>query len=386
MRLIQSQDQGSPVYQVALAGRGPFALSSSAATGDVFAWERDAPGRLAPLGRFGWDGERLRNRRPPDPADLYETRGDRLVHRVVHFVFHPDGHHVAVVGPDRPVALRSLPAASVLRSFGDAGQFNSVCFTESGKHLAAAGWITLQRGRDSVGRLSVFDTDSGNWLGSAVGPGSAVTAHPEGTLLAAVSNGQGMARIQIFGAGPAGVVRYDRGAELYTELDGLSFSPDGSALAAVGDEDYFTIHVLDFPSCRVRFRKFLDYPPGYVRRFRLPKRCAFTADGGRLLCPYPTGDVAELDARSGRELRRWPAHDGPVHSLDVRHDESLLLTGGLDGHVKLWQLDDAPRQGPDVSAAPVTRQFLTEASVLPDDGTVRYVVDDYEGEDAVQTE
>src|SRR4051812_23953172 len=98
-------------------------------------------------------------------------RGDRLVHRVVNLAFHPDGDRFAVVGPDRPVTLRRLPASGPLRSFGADGQFNSVCFAAGGKHLAAAGWITLQRGRNSTGHASVFDAESGSPLGSAPGPG-----------------------------------------------------------------------------------------------------------------------------------------------------------------------------------------------------------------------
>ena len=155
MKLLLTQDQESPVYQVALAGRGPFALSSSATTGEVFAWEGTVRDRLTLVDRFGWGGGRLRNRRPPDPSDLFETRDDRLVHRVVHFAFHPDGDHFAVIGPNQPVTLRRLPGSGVLRSFGGEGQFKHVAFTRDGDQLAArpAGRHCPEQGYERAVRL-----------------------------------------------------------------------------------------------------------------------------------------------------------------------------------------------------------------------------------------
>jgi WD40 repeat protein len=53
------------------------------------------------------------------------------------------------------------------------------------------------------------------------------------------------------------------------------------------------------------------------------------------------------DVASGRELVRWPAHDGALTALRFSKDGNTLYSGSRDGALKLWNL-------------PVIRQGLAE--------------------------
>jgi hypothetical protein len=67
---------------------------------------------------------------------------------------------------------------------------------------------------------------------------------------------------------------------------------------------------------------------------------AFGPDGRRLYGLSGTGRIIALDAMTGEAIGRWEAHAGLVTTLDVQHRTGTLVSGGLDGEVRVWMLSD----------------------------------------------
>ena len=67
---------------------------------------------------------------------------------------------------------------------------------------------------------------------------------------------------------------------------------------------------------------------------------AFGPDGRQLFGLSGTGSIIALDAMTGEDIGRWEAHAGLVTTLDVQHRTGTLVSGGLDGEVKIWMLSD----------------------------------------------
>src|SRR5438067_2421487 len=78
----------------------------------------------------------------------------------------------------------------------------------------------------------------------------------------------------------------------------------------------------EFPSLEPRFA-WSDVGRKHVVEWkgRMPvpyvEQVAFSADGARLFVPFPSGELLDVDARTGRVRTRWPAHDGCVTCIDV---------------------------------------------------------------------
>jgi RNA polymerase sigma factor (sigma-70 family) len=68
-------------------------------------------------------------------------------------------------------------------------------------------------------------------------------------------------------------------------------------------------------------------------------RAAFAPDGKTLATVGANGLVVLRDAGSGKEVRRFEGHEGPVLAVAFSPDGSLLLTGGEDRTVALWKVE-----------------------------------------------
>ena len=65
---------------------------------------------------------------------------------------------------------------------------------------------------------------------------------------------------------------------------------------------------------------------------------AFDPGGRRLFVPEGIGLITVLDAETGEELDYWDAHADQVTSIDVQHETGVLVSGDLEGEVKVWRL------------------------------------------------
>jgi WD40 repeat protein len=77
---------------------------------------------------------------------------------------------------------------------------------------------------------------------------------------------------------------------------------------------------------------------------------AFTKDGKRALCSYGSKGIKAIykldssctmrlwDLASGKELKRFEGHAGPVLSMAVSADGRFILSGSNDNTMRLWQM------------------------------------------------
>jgi hypothetical protein len=133
------------------------------------------------------------------------------------------------------------------------------------------------------------------------------------------------------------------------DVSGLVFSPAGDAIALCGEVPdstprMITVSVHDFPSLRKRFVRNIEFDDDLVAA-RLPapwpittNPVAFDPGGRRMFVPEGIGLITVLDAATGEELDYWDAHADQVTSIDVQHETGVLVSGDLEGEVKVWRL------------------------------------------------
>jgi WD40 repeat protein len=76
-----------------------------------------------------------------------------------------------------------------------------------------------------------------------------------------------------------------------------------------------------------------------LRAHSASARMAWHPDGSRLASVGADGLVKVWDAASGRELRAFRGHEGPVYGVAYSPDGRRLATSGNDDKVKLWDAD-----------------------------------------------
>ena len=110
---------------------------------------------------------------------------------------------------------------------------------------------------------------------------------------------------------------------------GLTFTPDGKALAA--QEDDGTIHLWDMNDGR-------ELRPLKVDGLKLSWVFRFAPDG-KVIAAKADDTVVLLDAASGRELRRMTAPDMNIACLAFSPDSTLLAVAYHEKLVRLWEVD-----------------------------------------------
>ncbi len=120
----------------------------------------------------------------------------------------------------------------------------------------------------------------------------------------------------------------------------LAFSPDGRSLAVGGfnAEGHGEVRVWEFPSRRLRF----------TSRHECPCAClglAFSPDGKVLAAAYGAGERGKmgtaqidlLDAATGQHQRYLDGHAHLVHRLAFSPDARMLVSGGVDPKIRVWE-------------------------------------------------
>ena len=79
---------------------------------------------------------------------------------------------------------------------------------------------------------------------------------------------------------------------------------------------------------------------------------AFLPDGGHFLAAQEDGDVVLRQTRTGRIVRRFRGHEGRVGAIDVAKDGTTFVSCGIDGVVRLWDVQTGEQRHAFLDASP----------------------------------
>jgi WD40 repeat protein len=74
------------------------------------------------------------------------------------------------------------------------------------------------------------------------------------------------------------------------------------------------------------------------------QKIAFGRDDRLLVSGGADGTVMLWDVATRRLLTRWTGHDGPVNDVAVSPDGSLVASSSQDGAVMLWDVESGTRR------------------------------------------
>jgi len=135
----------------------------------------------------------------------------------------------------------------------------------------------------------------------------------------------------ILAQGPNGLFRWDwcTGKQIHRYIDStgpIAFLDGGKAMAVQGWQSVNTLWVLDTATGK----NLCPLPrPG--------DRVAYSPDG-RLLAWSEADALVLADAATGKQIRRWPAHEGGVAPLTFAPDGKTLASAGDDNHIRVWDV------------------------------------------------
>ena len=135
----------------------------------------------------------------------------------------------------------------------------------------------------------------------------------------------------ILAQGPDGLIRWDwrTGKKLHSYFDStgpIAFLDGGKAMAVQGWQSVNSLWVLDTATGK----NVCPLPrPG--------DRVAYSPDG-RLIAWSEAEALVLADAATGKQIRRWPAHEGGVAPLTFAPDGKTLASAGGDNRIRLWDV------------------------------------------------
>jgi WD40 repeat protein len=305
-----------------------------------------------------------------------------------------DGNTVVVAGADKSLVVYN--AGKEVKKFAPlASPATAVTLSANGATVAAA------LGDNSIRLLNVADGKELKNLPGHTALVSALTYSPKGDLLLSASADKtvrlwnaadGAAKGQLTHAGAVTALAVtkdgakaaaggaDKTVSLWTladskpagtlttpaEVRGLSFSPDGTRLAVAGADGKVRIYSLDGkllesfvhdgPATGVAFlpdgKRIISASADKTARvwtgaFLVQgnhtgpvRQVAVAPQGDRVVSVGDDKQLRILDAKTGKEQKAIPAHDGPIVGLSFSADFTKAATAGADKTAKVWTLAD----------------------------------------------
>jgi WD40 repeat protein/DNA-binding SARP family transcriptional activator len=233
----------------------------------------------------------------------------------------PDGALFVTEGPEETglIDIRDARTGRSVRSFpGHAADVNLVAFSPDGARLATSG---------DDGTVKLWDPRTGAQLDAFRGNGQddqvwGLSFSPDGSRLAAVWLGEQTLRVWNLDTGRAVQETHVDSAALTT-----SFSQDGRRLAVARFDGGGT--VVDLASGR----RIMDLPGD-----RGVHDVDWSPDGRLIATAGLDGTVRIVDAATGRSRFSLTGHTGQVIAGDWSRDGRRLVTAGTDGKVKVWEV------------------------------------------------
>jgi WD40 repeat protein len=300
------------------------------------------------------DGRHLAVSKVQSPtARLIEVATGRLVGpelvskgAVMGMALSPDGRMLATSSNVNTVQLWSVPDGKPLAQPLDLRRpVQLVAFTPRGRSLATqdSGLVRLWSLPEEGVSMAHSRLD-GNSSFAALSPDGALTI-PTGMTLDGDRNLGSTRAVRVASGEPAGPP-----LRLAGKVVDAAFSPDGLMVAVLGClaapwSGAPELVVWDWASGRRAWQAPL--PPE-------PRSVSYRPDGRRLAVLCGGGELLVFDAESGRELRRWQAHnrEDPQHWINngkVRFspDGRSLLTWGMGHDLRVWEAETGqPRYPP----------------------------------------
>jgi WD40 repeat protein len=213
-------------------------------------------------------------------------------------VFSPDGRRALSGCSDGNARLWDLATGEILRTLetNPKGRAWTVAFTPDGKQAVTGGGNTFEKSDGPASSLKLWDLSTGKQIRQFEG-------HTK-------------------------------------DVRRVAISPDGQRLLSASFDG--TMRLWDLQTGK-KIRRF-DGPGNFV------ESVSFTPDGKRAVCSYGPGSAAKVydedprcslrlwDLATGKELKQFKGHGGPVLSLAVSGDGRLLVSGSADGTMRLWEM------------------------------------------------
>src|SRR5262249_6624102 len=89
---------------------------------------------------------------------------------------------------------------------------------------------------------------------------------------------------------------------------------------------------------------------------------AFTEQGRTIVSASHDGTLRTWEADSGRQVRAWSAHEGPVWGVAVAANGRLALSGGQDRMLRVWDV----QAGESLPALPEQSMMVTCVAMTAD--------------------
>jgi eukaryotic-like serine/threonine-protein kinase len=340
-----------------LRGMRDWAGSAFSADGSRFA-SLNTSGGESPMGRFTiWEtshGGEVASFSLPDNRSYsgvaLSADGTRLALSLGHIHVggtNPSGGELVIMDATNG---RRLTTITLSGAPGSPGAMviapQTVAFSPDAKHLAAVvpSSGALGNGIPSGG-LTIWDAATGQQVRAIPnihGQFARPAFSPDGARIALVSQKDGDKYESEFKVWDVATGKLARALPVAfgsaMSASAVAFSPDGMAVAAVGQASHTRteLHVWDLASGRQRFTL-----QGPFRGYKVHP--AFSPDGSRISCVGGDARVGLWDAVTGKELAMYCGHASSVTAVAFSRDGRRLLSADATESIKVW--DARPSTG-----------------------------------------
>jgi WD40 repeat protein len=212
--------------------------------------------------------------------------------------FSPDGKRALSGCSDGNARLWDLQSGEILRTLETApkGRAWTVAFTPDGKQAVTGGGNTFEKSDGPASSLRLWDLATGKQIRQFEGH--------------------------------------------FKDVRRVAISPNGKQLLSASFDGSMRLWDLQTGEA---VRIFVG-PGNFV------ESVSFTPDGKRAVCSYGPGSAAKVndqdprcslqlwDLATGKELKQFKGHTGPILSLAISGDGLSMVSGSADGSMRLWEL------------------------------------------------
>jgi WD40 repeat protein len=232
-------------------------------------------------------------------------------------------------GADWVTLVRRRHASPAPERYPAALPITAMAFSPDGSRLVVSGYR----------ELTVWSTADGALAGRVPGLDDrtyAITFSPDGSLLAAAGGDPGqLGTARVFETRPDGSFGPPRTlVETSDTVLAAAFSPDGSTLATAGADRI--VRLTRMPSGEA-IASIEDHADWVVD-------LAFSSDGKRLATASRDKTAKVFDVATREAVTTFPGHNETVHAVAWNQEGTRVRSGGGDGRVRTWNADEDAKQ------------------------------------------